>query len=371
MKKALVSVLLVLMFCVLPGRIEPGEAKSRSVVLKETLRLEDGQADLFFKSPRRILEIPGQWIYLLDDQRALRFSGEGKGFGEVVPRGEGPGELTRVHYVARLDEQVLLLSAYPFKVLLAGLDGSFQREFRPTDQGNFYNLEETWQGRMLLSRRRRDFLSSAKQGVSDLPVELSWMDLKGRIEPLPLKGIIEKIYLQRLNLEGGRVAIAVNEACSLKTCLDGMRKRLFISYTPRYAVDMIDVETGKRLAVLKRPFQPIDYYAPPQDKDEEEEPSRFKPYEPEQFNDILALHHVLGELWVISSDFTTERGFRVDRFNVDGAFAGSVYLNVPGLNHPDDLDQRILEFVDNRLWVNQPDEDGNPVPVRYTVSLSN
>jgi len=366
MRFVIVSAMIFFFIFSIPG---PGADK---VVLDETLRLEDGQADVFFKRPRRVLEIPGKWIYLLDDQRSLKFDAAGKGYGEVVPRGEGPGELTRVHYVTRVGGQLVLLSIYPFKVILAAHDGTFKREFRPEDQGNFYNLEQTCGERLLLSRRRRDSLSNARQGISELPVELSWMDLEGRTTPIELSGISEKIFLRRITMEGGRVAIAVNEACGLRTCVDAAGKKLYMAYTPRYAVEVVDLATGKRMTVLKRPHQVVDYYEPTREDEEEEEgagSNRPEPYRPETFNDILAIHHVLGELWVITSDFKADRGFRVDRFNAADAFAGSVYLVIPGLSHPDDLRGRLLELTADRMWINEPDEDGNPVPVRYRVSL--
>ena len=363
----------MILFAVLwtAGPAVAAEPAADKVVLEETLRLEDGQADVFFKNPRRIHEVTGKWIYLLDDQRALKFDTAGKGFGEVVPRGEGPGELRRVHYVGSVDGQLVLLSVYPFKVLLAEPDGTFKREFRPQDQGHFYNLESIWNGRLLLSRRKQDFISGAKQGVSAWPVELTWMDMQEKTEPFNLAGISEMIFMNKLTLEGGRVAVAINEVCSMKTCVDAVGKRLYLAYTPRYAVDIVDLETGKRLSTLKRPHKTVDYYAPPRD-DEEEEAARtrgIEPYVPDEFNDILAIHHVLGELWVVTSDFAKERGFRVDRFDTDGNFSGSVFLNVPGVTHPEELDRRILEFTADRLWINEPDEDGNPVPVRYRVSL--
>ena len=370
MRKVLFLFLLVFLLVSVPGRAAADDAP-RNVVLTETLRLQDGQADVFFKNPRRIHEVTGKWIYLLDDQRALKFDAAGKGFGEVVPRGEGPGELTRVHYVDSLDGQLVLLSVYPFKVLLAEPDGTFKREFRPQDQGHFYNLELVWNGRLLLSRRKQDFISGAKQGVSAWPVELTWMDMKARNEPLNLAGISEMIYMNKLNLAGGRVAVAINEVCALKACADTVGKKLYLAYTPRYAVDVVDLATGKRLSTLKRPHKTVDYYAPPREEDEEEEPRQFEPYEPEEFNDVLAIHHVLGELWVVTSDFARERGFRVDRFDAGGNFTGSVFLKVPGVVHPDDLDRRILEFTADHLWVNVQDEDENPVPVRYRMSVPN
>ena len=138
MKKVWVLFILLIMVTVYGGRMNGGELKSpqrenkgRVLNLEEVMRIEDGQEDFYFKSPREMQVGPDGSIYVLDDDQFLKFSPDGKFIKNLCKLGQGPGEFDRIHGYVITQDTLVALQRQPDKIVLMTHDGKFIREFRP------------------------------------------------------------------------------------------------------------------------------------------------------------------------------------------------------------------------------------------------
>jgi hypothetical protein len=254
----------------------------------------------------------------------------------------------------------------PVKLIFMTLDGAYQKEFKPEKVKPFLMLSNATDTRLYFHDSSLSFGSfgKLKTGINKRIHRFVYSDSKGNITKINLDFMTRDAVIKNTSKSGG-IAISMDEITVLISAFDH-NNHLYVVYQDRYMINQVDLDTGKLLRKFTRAYKPVDYRVK---KDLEEEDIKIEEIKNQKlYNDIYALRIYNGKLMVFTSTMNDKQQVLVDIYDPHGKYLECFYLQIPGIERPDDLLRKPLCFDNGYFWTASVDEDDNPVIIKYRMN---
>jgi hypothetical protein len=159
----------------------------RAVVLKEIWRITDASGEFYFKRPVELKAADDGSLFVADEFELLKFSPEGKFLGNLLKKGEGPGETTEGYVTFTLSRNILYVFSYPDKVFCLNFDGELITDAKLPFQRN---------GALIGIFGNRIYLNETKQPDLKTMIESKLYDYRNVISALDPKTMIESSIME-------------------------------------------------------------------------------------------------------------------------------------------------------------------------------
>ena len=340
----------------------PPAAEEIPVVRPEMIReITDISGDFFFQRPRQIKIAPDRGVLVRDRDKLLHFGPNGAFIRDYFEKGEGPGQLRGIaDFFFTGEDRVVLGGFMPFTLLVKSLaDGRVIREHRDPESDGFATLMYT-DGDGYWLRTTDLAFANLKTGINETVHKLFYCSPDHQKTDTGLTFSTLDVMIKKTDKEG-RTMVAVNEYTRFHRAFDH-RGYGYFSHTERYRVQQLDLEKKKIIRKFSRPYEPVPFVEKEYERDIDRELA--EQANRKCFCDIqkLAMHG--DDLLVFTSTLDPEKGVLVDVFGSDRTFRESFYLDLPGLERPDDIADQPLCFGRDCLWTAYPDEEENPMLVK-------
>jgi len=353
---------------------------SGKVMLKETLRLDDGSMpeDVFFEMTMDAVPDGLGHVFVADYKadRIYKFGPSGKFMNAFGKEGQGPGDLSGPAYIAAAAGRLLVYEIRNRRFSCFDLEGNFL--FHHTEKGLGYRIQKIRglpNGDFVLEWDITDF--SEPGTPQDCKIEICSPDLKEK------KTLVEgRIHLQKIIQEPVRTNIPMPfpKRYHWEVSPDG---HIIIGFSDKYQIDIYDL-AGKKVRSISRPHT----HLPVTKQDEKEfygmlsfassdgtrlsEPPEYVkkhfvfPSEKPVFHDILA--DCQGNILVCLHQKTREQELRTfDAFDQGGNFIASVRIEGES---PPPVSSRLRLDKDGFWWCHT-DAEGLPVVSKLTLAEGN
>lgn len=350
---------------VIQNPAKPAKADAgRVLALKEVMRISDEAGDFYFKRPYQIKIAADSSIFLIDEDRLLKFDSSGKYLFNFQKNGEGPGEFVRLTNYFLSKNTVIVYARQPAKIIMFDLAGKFLSERklkqrmafqRPLiyDNGNFWSL----QGKSLN-------IAKLKTGyfTSHMTLCLEYPDKETKKTSLVFNGTS---YMVRQLLKGDRIQIWVDSIIPVMTAEDRENTCIYVTNTQPYIIQKVSLENEKIVTTFNRQYKSISYVKPV----EEEGTKTLDQPTPDFFNDVIRMYFHNNQLWVFTSTIDQGKGVLIDIYSPDGTLVDQFYLPLSQIKSPHDIERLALALNKHYLYVIEKDEDDTPYVVKYQYQL--
>lgn len=339
------------------------EASPRILAMKEVMRLTDESGQFTFKHPYHIATMEDGDVFVADDEALHHFDSRGTYLGNLVRKGEGPGEVKYYGGYSLDDGRIYIKSVWPVKILTFTKSHRLESEIRIDGLGRIIDHLFSFRKQHYFFENNPDF-KTMKSGKYNSEYTLASVDSRAEVERTGLKFAVPSAALKS---EGH---VRSTSIAYLVSAFDG-RRYLYVSHEERYNVYRIDLDSRKIVMKYTRNFSPAAYR--PRMDLARTDPDYKRYLELEEiadrkyFGDIMALHCLGADLLVFTSQLDNEKRVLVDRYNHSGELVDTFYLPLQGINRPDDILGRPLFFDKDQLWTSIVDDDDNPVVVQYRL----
>lgn len=338
------------------------EDKGRILNLKEEMRIEDGQEDYYFKSPRGIEIGPDGSIFVLDDEQSLKFGPDGRFIKNLYKKGQGPGEFESISGLVITDDMLIVLQLQPDKFVLMTHDGKFLREFRPEIPAA--KLIAVHDGRYITARSTDPKLDRVgdEPVLSDVFWTLGYVSEDGKVEE-PDMQFPTRWYAKRI---GGRALIADHIGDFIVKLYKD--RFLIICHTEKYSLKIYDLDRNEVAREFGREYRRVRYGKDGSGRIEIR-PAVFRPAPPvEHLNDIQQMFIRGDDIWVMTSTVDPRKGLLIDVFNIQGKYADSFYLPLKQAVKAEGLEDLPVAFQGDYMYIVEYDEDEIPSIVKYRMT---
>jgi len=324
----------------------------RVVTLKEVARTTDESGKFFFVQPFAIFAGEDGSIYVQEYKQFLKFDANGRYLGNLLKRGEGPGEfndnLTDV--IVRKDD-ILLCSSNNLKVVRVDLNGNLLED-RRLAQTPFMNLLGFRGGRyFLLIWERKNF--PRVSGIYENSFRLVIMPEKGEM--------VETPYLMPMTEARRFGPRSVSSSAISRLTAEWVGDRdVFLFHSPEYLIKHLDLETGEIVHSFRRDYDRVKY---------EHKASKDYPEEliPKFHNDLCRLLWRNGRLWAVTSTFDPKKGILVDVFSREGKYLDNFYLPLFKIRKNNPQYSAPMAIHADFLYVLEADENDLITLVKYEI----
>ncbi len=351
------TILVLLLFTLTGFGFPSGEESPRILAMKEVLRLTDESGEFSFRYPGQIKTTADGNLFVADEEALFHFDSSGRYLGNLVRKGEGPGEVKYFMGYSLDDGKIYIKSSSPTKILI--FTGTHQLESEIRIDGITFFSD------YLFSLRDwhyffegNDDIRALNTGKYQNEFVLLSVDSRGQVDRSELKFRVPiAVHKSGNHVRGTGIAY-------LNKVFDGSRY-LYVSHEERYAVYKVDLASRKIVNTMRRSFSPVPY-RPRKDLDISQRGLE-EVADRKYFNDIGALRCLGEDLMVFTSHLDEKNRVLVDRYSSEGRRIDSFFLTVPGVRRPDDLKNKPLCFDKDFFWTSFVDDDDNPVVVKYRV----
>lgn len=333
----------------------PAANAGRVVPLEEVARLTDEPGKFFFVQPIDVFAGADGSVYVQEYKQLLKFDPQGRFVGNLLKRGEGPGELNDnlTDVVVRADD-ILLYSSNSLKLIRIDLDGRLieDRRFAATPYGNLLGLRG---GRFFfLKFVRREFPRIT--GIYETPRRIVIVPEKG--EPIETDQLLAMTDARIFR--PGSVGSA---SISRLTAIRAGDRDVFLFHSPEYLIKHLDLETGEIKAAFRRGYDRVRY--------EIKAPKGY-PAEaiPEHHNDLCRLLWRNDRLWAVTSTFDPKKGILVDVFDRRGTYLDNFYLPLFKIRRNNPQYYAPMAIHGDFLYLLEADEEDIISLVKYRIGGS-
>jgi hypothetical protein len=328
----------------------------RILQLKEEFRINDEQGRFYFSSPKNFKLAPDGSLFVLDEDQFLKFSLDGKFLKNLYRKGQGPGELERLHNYVFSGNEIVAFQHWPGKIVRMDMEGKFIREFRPGKPLSM--LISVFRDRYIMAHNSPPKLE--KKGTEPEIIDIDWT-----IHEVSEKGILKAIgpvfpakwFAQRLS--GAMIA---NYIVDLSAVPLG-EKWLVIHHDQDYWLELFDLENKKVQLKFGRKYRKVKLEK--QKKEKEEGPVSLDP--PVDFaNDIQKLFVVKDKIMAMTSTIDAAKGILVDVFNKEGEYIDNFFLPIKHIELKD-LSRYPITISGDFLLVKETGDDDFPCIVKYKI----
>jgi hypothetical protein len=340
----------------------PGTPKSKDagkiIIPAEVMRITDEEGDFYFKRPGRIKVAPDESIFVADEGQFLRFDKNGKFLNNQFKKGQGPGEYSFILHYQFINNQVVIFTGQPYKIIKTDLKGNFLEEVRLREKSGFKRILGFVKDKFLLVGSSYRKIIEKKAGEHTLFLELAWGTPDGQVEKT---GIVfpEKWHMVKATSEEGEPYVYLTSLVESIFVRD-QSKYLYVSNTRKYLVHQVDLEVRR----FNRKYKCIPFK---DERTEAEKKQQTSADNPEYFTDVRGILVYGEQLWVLTSTIIEEKGILVDVFAKDGTYIDNLYLKLAGVTRVKDLENKPFTFYKNFLFTSEEDEEGNKLIVKYKI----
>lgn len=296
----------------------------RELKLKEVLRIGEVGDAYYFRYPHNLKIAPDGSIFIKDIDQLLHFDQNGKFVRNLFKKGEGPGEMGFVINYFFHDENIVVQSSMPYKILWFDFNGKLIKEFRIHEQAVgsefLFFYDDVYY--FLKSERSRPEITS----IVEIPQNLiSLAPDKKEMEKLTSFPIKKYVAVSK---RGGAAIVPINYLITIHY----KKKFLFVSHTMEYLVKLFNFEENRIIRMFRRSYKRIKT---PQDFGEKKgggaaiDGKAVIPPRQKYLPDIQNLFVYHDNLWVMTSTTDKEKGTLIDVYNFDGKYIDYCYIKFP------------------------------------------
>jgi hypothetical protein len=335
----------------------------RVLKLQEVQRIEDIQAEYYLKSPSDIQIAPDGSLFVIDEDQFLKFDANGQFVKNLYKKGQGPGELEGISDLIITDDALIILQGQPNKVMLMSHDGELIREFRP--EPSVSRLCTVHDGLIVAARYGPPKLD--KVGDEAKIIDVSWT-----LGYLSDNQILEELELEfpvrwfAKRIAGGKALIASHIAEFIAEPYKD--KYLVICHAEDYKLRLFDLDRKRIVKDFGREYRRVRFKQDDSGRVEiRPEVFRFAP-PVRHLNDVQQVFMRGDSFWVMTSTIEPEKGVLFDVFNEQGEYVDHFYLPLQQSVIAEALEDLLLTFQKDYLYVVEYDEDDLPSIVKYRIA---
>lgn len=316
----------------------------RVLKLKEVCRIREEMGNFYFRTPEALKVAADGSIIVADEKELLKFSSEGKFIKNLYKEGQGPGEIEDNFGYDIFENKIYIYDFAAQKVIQTDLEGNLieQIKIEPAPYQAFYGVTESWfvfLKDIFLSPKER------KAKLQDMPCAIRLVSKDGKTEK-------ESYVFQRIMFLAPTFVVSWTRFIST---LSEDRKRLYVSHTNEYLIEVLDLETGQVIKRFNRKYPRVPYTKRGW---EDSFYKRFKAPKRDFEEDIIGLFVQNGLLWVRTSTRDKKNGEMFDIFDEEGRFVDTFF---PGANVVP------LAVHKEYLYSLEKDAAGNYLIVKYEI----
>ncbi|MCU0287208.1 MAG: 6-bladed beta-propeller [Acidobacteria bacterium] len=342
-----------------PGK--PAALKAGRVAkVTEVLRIRDDGKNFFFKFPSIIKVAADGTIFVADKDQLLRFDKEGKFFGNLQKKGEGPGEYFFASDFNIIGDRIFTSALIPSKILEFDWSGKLIKETRRTRINGIPQILD-------INKDKYYYVfcefnpEQQKTGLVDFKQNLFVSTFDGNPKDLALSFPIRRSFVSA-KAANNQMMVMVRDIDFFCFAVEN-ENSLYVSHSPKYLVKHIDMANGKIIGQFTREYNPVVYVPKESDKKNTE----FVPRE--FFPDIEQLAMYKGNLLVLTSTLDEKKGILVDLFNKEGKYLDNFYLPLPKVSRPDAFEKSPFVVWEDFIFLVERDEDENLTIVKYKLEI--
>ena len=286
----------------------------RVLKLQEIWRITDEGGQLFLKYPRDLKVAQDGSIFLADQTQFLKFSAEGKFIKNLYKKGQGPGEIERYYTYHIYKNEIYIRDFNSGRFFKTDFDGNLIEQIKIEDR-TYSNFSGVSENSLLFFKSLWPPPEDRKGKLMDIHYIVGLISKDGRkvreIANFPVKMF--------LGAKGNNM-----EWASFQKILSEDGKRLVVSHTREYLIEVLDFEKGQIVRRFNRNYPHVKYR-----KQGWEDDFRERNNTPEiQFEeDVKGLFCNKDRIWVKTSTNDKEKGNMFDVFDSEGRFVDSFYLS--------------------------------------------
>jgi hypothetical protein len=342
---------------VMENPAEPlAENAGRVLDLREEFRITDEQGDFYFRNPKNIKLAPDGSLFVVDEDQFLKFSPDGKFLKNLYRKGQGPGELERLHNYLFSGKEIVVFQHWPGKIMRMDMDGKLIREFRLEKPLSM--LISVFGDRYIMAQNSPPKLE--KKGKEPEIIDIDW-----KINEVFEEGTSKEIgpvfpakwFAQRL--PGAMIANYIVDFSAVPLG----EEWLVIHHDQDYWLELFDLESNKVQRKFGRKYRKVKQEK--QKKEKEEGPVSLDP--PVDYaNDIQKLFVVKDKIMTMTSTIDASKGILVDVFNKEGEYIDNFFLPIKHIELKD-LSRYPITISDDFLLVKETGDDDFSCIVKYKI----
>jgi hypothetical protein len=330
----------------------PAPDAGRVVPLKEIARITDEPDKFLFVQPFAVFAGEDGSVYVQEFNEFLKFDAAGRFVGNLLKRGDGPGELSAnlTDVIVRKDD-ILLYSSNNLRLIRIDLNGKLLQDKR-FGENTFGELLGLRGGRYFFLKREPGQLTGVN-GIYESSHRMVILPTQGDIIKTPE---VLRMTEGRSYSRGRGMFVGISR---LTATWVGDRD-VFLFHSPDYLIRHLDLETGRIVGSFRRPYDRVKY---------EVKPARGYPVElvPKYYNDLCALLWRDDKLWAVTSTFDPKKGILVDVFSRDGKYLDNFFLPLFSVKRNNPQYYAPMAIHGNLLYVLEPDENDVISLAKYQI----
>lgn len=334
----------------------PGRGAGRVIALKEVARITDEKGKFFFVQPFGVFTGRDGAVYVQEYKQFLKFDAQGKFVGNLLKKGEGPGEFNdNLTDVIVREKDIVLWSANSLKLVRVDIEGRLLED-RKFAQGPFGDLLGAFGGRYFFLKRE----------ITERPKVNGIYADEHRLYIVPEEGealrtacLMPLTYAFQIRTFGARSAVSVS-TISRPMPLAADDRSVFLFHSPEYLIKVLDLEKGEVVRSFRREYDRVKYEA---------QVPRGYPAElvPKLHNDLCRLLWRNDRLWAVTSTTDPKKGILVDVFDREGRYLDDFYLPLFKIRRNNPQLYAPMAVFGGFLYLLEADEDDLISLVKYEI----
>jgi hypothetical protein len=326
-------------------KIPPAPNAGRIIQLREVGRITDDPGKFSFIEPWEVRADSEGSVYVQEPRQFLKFNAAGKYAGNLLKRGEGPGELDSLTTVIVRKDDVCLYSSNSLKFVRIHPDGRLIEDRKFTQPGELLGY---YQGRYFFVRMEWEMVPNFV-GIREIKHRLIILPEQG--EPIATRFIMPTTVSE---MRGSRWGI------SRIMPVQAGERYVFLFHSPEYLIKLLDLGTGEVVRSFRRPYDRVKYPHPPAK-------GPAKDLEPTYHNDLCRLLWRNDKLWAVTSTFDKNKGLLVDVFSNEGKYVDNFFLPIFKFGRQNPQLYAPMAIGGNFLYHLEVDENGLLTLVKYEI----
>lgn len=339
------------------------ENAGRILSLQEVQRIQDAQADYYFKSPRDIQIAPNGSLFVVDEDQFLKFDADARFVKNFYKKGQGPGELEGIRDFIITEDTLIVFQGQPTKIMLMSHDGEFIHEFRP--EAGTSRLLSLYDGRYVIAAYGDPKIDKVgdEAKIIDVTWTLGYISNDQSIEELEIQ-FPTRWFAKRI--AGGRALIASHIAEFIAEPYQD--KYLVICHAEEYKLRLFDLDKKQVVNDFGREYRRVRF-KPDKEGRVEIRPEVFRFMPPvRHLNDVQQVFIRGDDIWVMTSTIESGKGVLIDVFNEQGEYVDYFYLPLQQSVKAEALEDLPITFQGEYVYVVEYDEDDIPTIVKYRMN---
>ena len=294
-------------------------------------------------------------VYVQEFKQLLKFDAQGRFVGNLLKRGQGPGELDdNLTDVVVREKDIILWSSNNYKLIRLDLDGRLIED-KKLVQGFLGSLLGAYGDRCFFLRSEIDTSKSRPRvnGIVETPRRLVIVPENGEAVPTPvLMPMTEAVHFGQRSSSSMTISRAMPAAAG--------DRMVFLFHSPDYLIKLLDLETGEVVRSFRREYDRVKYGV-------KTPPGYPAELVPKFHNDLCRLLWRNGRLWAVTSTFDKSKGILVDVFSREGQYLDNFYLPIFKIRRNNPQYYAPMAVWGNSLYVLEADEDEIISLVKYEI----